>query len=64
MPVYHPMCMECEHYNYRGEAFTCEAFPGGIPEEIITGEFEHNKPWPNEENPQDNGIRFEPVEGE
>lgn len=37
----------------------CEAFLKGIPEEILTGEFDHTEPYPN-----DNGIRFEPIEKE
>ena len=36
---------------------TCEAFPGGIPDEIWWGENDHTKPYP-----EDNGFRFSPIE--
>lgn len=43
-------CLYCKHYH----GFTeCDAFPD-IPDEIITGEFDHARPYPG-----DNGIRFE-----
>jgi hypothetical protein len=35
----------------------CLAFPEGIPEEIITGEVDHSKPYPG-----DNGILYAPIE--
>lgn len=47
------MCNDCIH-NHRD--FTCDAFPNGIPSEIIHRE-EHNTPFPG-----DNGIRYEPKE--
>lgn len=47
-------CVLCRHYQC---ALACEAFPDGIPEEIITGEFDHTQPHAG-----DHGIRFEPVE--
>lgn len=33
----------------------CSAFPAGIPVEIMTGEFDHTKPYPG-----DGGIRYLP----
>lgn len=47
------MCNDCKH-NHRD--FTCDAFPNGIPKEIILRE-EHDTPYPG-----DNGIRYEPKE--
>jgi hypothetical protein len=44
-------CLECKHY---AGALTCTAFPGGIPEDIVTGRFDHREPYAG-----DNGIRFE-----
>ena len=46
-------CIECERYRKDGR---CKAFPDGIPEEIITGQFDHTKPHKG-----DNGIQFEPI---
>lgn len=36
-----PPCFNCKHYDY--EAMTCGAYPGGIPEEIRSGETPHDK---------------------
>lgn len=46
-------CILCKHYHL-GD-LTCDAFPDGIPAQIITGEIDHASPYPG-----DNGIRFEP----
>ena len=55
MPVF-PLCNGCIHLVAGG---TCEAFPGGIPVKILTGQHDHRKPYKG-----DNGIRFEPIEEE
>ena len=34
--------------------FTCAAYPGGMPDEILVGEADHRNPYPG-----DHGIRFE-----
>ena len=52
-------CINCKHYL---GALDCAAFPVRIPSDILTGQFDHTEPYPNAENPKDNGIRFEPVE--
>lgn len=49
-----PMCIGCKHF--RNEGFTCDAFPDGIPEDILQSRIDHRKPYLN-----DNGIQFEPV---
>ncbi len=49
-----PQCVNCKHSHHNG---TCEAFPDGIPLEILSGEHDHRVPFPG-----DNGIRFEPKE--
>jgi len=61
MPMYQPQCMDCKHF-FEVEGMACSAFPGGIPEKIKHEEFDHTKPWPDADNPQDNGIRYEPLE--
>lgn len=53
-----PQCEDCKHYNM--ETSACDAFPGGIPDEIYLGDFDHRNPYPNADEPEDNGIRFEP----
>jgi hypothetical protein len=36
----------------------CDAFPSGIPREILDGENTHHKPYPG-----DRGIQYEPLKG-
>jgi hypothetical protein len=59
-----PICLFCRFLieTQRGKGGKCDAFPDGIPDEIYLGDFDHRNPYPNAENPTDNGIRFEPVE--
>lgn len=45
-------CNKCIHVHDDG--MTCDAFPDGIPGEILSGEFNHIEPYDG-----DNGIRFE-----
>jgi len=49
-------CLNCVHYKggLPNEPKICDAFPDGIPQEIIDGDFDHSKPYPG-----DNDIRFE-----
>ena len=44
-------CAICKHYTGLLE---CEAFPKGIPQDILTGEVDHAEPYKG-----DKGIRFE-----
>lgn len=44
-------CQLCKHYRGLND---CDAFPEGIPSEILTGRFCHTKPYPG-----DKGIRWE-----
>jgi len=52
-----PKCVYCKHFNHL--EWNCMAYTGGIPEEILTGEIDHTKPYKG-----DNGIQFEPIEGQ
>lgn len=46
-------CFYCTHLN-RNEK--CNAFPKGIPEEILNNNFIHREEYPN-----DGGIRYSPM---
>ena len=52
-------CNRCEHLKRNADHLVCDAFPKGIPEKILVGDHDHTDPFPD-----DNGIRFEPVEEE
>ena len=49
-------CMTCKHYLGSGQ---CAAYLERIPQEILTGEVDHSKPYKG-----DNGITREPIDGE
>lgn len=52
-------CFNCKNYldNPDKKYLSCKAFPNGIPENILTGEFDHTKKHPE----QDNNILFEKI---
>jgi DNA-binding transcriptional ArsR family regulator len=57
-----PQCTFCKHAwngSRRGEPSRarCDAFPGGIPDEILWNRVRHDSPYPG-----DQGIQFEPLE--
>jgi hypothetical protein len=43
-------CPSCARYRGLGE---CSAFPNGIPQEIMSGEFDHTQP-----HDKDGGLRY------
>lgn len=50
-----PQCFDCKHFDI--ETSHCEAYPtGDIPEDILSGEHDHTKPYEG-----DHGITFEPL---
>lgn len=51
------MCTVCKYYDVNADGVpSCEAFPAGIPEEIIHGDFDHRVEHPGQESP----ALFEP----
>lgn len=50
-----PMCLECTRFRPKAPGFTCDAFPGGIPEAIILNQADHREPYRG-----DGGKRFVP----
>ena len=52
-----PICTGCAHYRRatgEQEGWRCDAFPDGIPVQIILNEADHREPFPG-----DHGLRFE-----
>ena len=49
-----PLCLKCVRFHEDNSGlFACDAFPEGIPDEIVLRGFNHNRPFPG-----DNGMRF------
>lgn len=53
-------CQLCQRFGnkaeYQGDVPVCEAFPQGIPEEILNGKNKHLTPFPG-----DHDLQFIPV---
>lgn len=58
-----PICIACAHLERKiqpgRERAKCKAYPGGIPDKIYQGGFDHREPYKG-----DNGIQFELKAGE
>lgn len=48
-----PLCMNCQFFKPIKDNWHCDAFPKGIPQDIITSEFDHHNPHEG-----DHGIQF------
>jgi hypothetical protein len=46
-------CVLCKHFHLDD---TCEAFPHGIPAEILHGGYDHTTSYPGDHN-----VRYEPA---
>lgn len=51
-----PLCAFCKHAHQSEMITTCDAFPKGIPEQILQDGYNHRQPFTG-----DHGIRFEPI---
>ena len=49
-----PICLWCVHHHGQQSVTTCDAFPEGIPEEVMSAGADHMEPIPG-----DSGITFE-----
>lgn len=57
MTISYTLCATCVHLHRDNHSdTTCDAFPEGIPAEIIESRFDHHEP-----HPDDNGIQFAPI---
>ena len=50
-----PLCESCRRFDMQGDGYSCEAFPDGIPEEIVMGEHDHREPFEG-----DGGLTYAP----
>lgn len=55
-PFISPLCLVCDRVHNPEAPSTCDAFPTGIPQEILVGDFIHTQPFKNE------GLLFKPLE--
>ncbi len=49
-------CHICKNFIKDSENLICRAFKKGIPSEILSGEFDHTRPFKG-----DGGIRFDKI---
>lgn len=56
MTLLAPLCIFCRHLR---ESTNCDAFPGGIPDDVLYAFHDHRMPFPG-----DHGIMFELRPGE
>lgn len=49
VPGWH-FCRYCKHLHNLSGTFTCDAFPEGVPRELLSGLIFHDKPLPGQKN--------------
>lgn len=53
-----PKCFRCVHFH-DDNTYTCDAFPEGIPDDILESEFDHREPHEG-----DAGVTFREKSGD
>lgn len=54
-----PRCALCSRFHSENldlDRYVCDAFPGGIPGKILTGDVDHSKPYKG-----DHGLQYLPI---
>lgn len=54
-----PLCVVCRHFKPGQPGLPCDAFPKGVPEDILINTLDHRKPVEG-----DQGVQFEVREGQ
>lgn len=52
-----PICIGCKRFREEPTRLVCDAFPDGIPEDILVSRADHRQPFEG-----DRGLRFDPVD--
>lgn len=58
LKVLKTQCIACRWRN--GDGVTCEAFPKGIPAQILAGAYDHTAPY-DVDGVDDGGLTFDPI---
>lgn len=58
-PFITPLCLICDRAEDIDNPLKCTAFPNGIPEAILSGEFIHTSSFPG-----DDSLLFKPFDAE
>jgi len=63
--VYMPICLMCKNYDEKAtDKNRYNAYPNGIPQEILHSQHDHRKPFGKEKKRDKESILFEPRDKE